>query len=73
MKLKKMKDLSLRVSKGIISYFFWSSRKVKVLVSQLSPTLCDPMDSRPPDSFGHGMECIAIPFSRGSSRPRDET
>ena len=79
MKLKQMKDLSLRVSKAIISYFFWSFRIVKVLVSQLSPTLCDPVDGRPPDSSAHGilqariLECVAIPFSRGSSHPRDET
>ena len=79
MKLKQMKDLSLRVSKAIISYFFWSSRKPKVLVSQLSPTLCDPVDGRPLDSPAHGiiqarvLECVAIPFSKGSSHPRNET
>ena len=39
--------------------------------------LCDPMDSSPSGSFVHGilqatiMEWVAIPFSRGSSRPRD--
>ena len=41
--------------------------------------LCDPMDYSPPGSFVHGirqakiLELIAIPFSRGSSRPRDRT
>ena len=30
-------------------------RKVKVLVSQLCPTLCDPMDYSPPGSSAHGI------------------
>ena len=48
-----------------------------VLVTQLCPTLCDPMDYSPPGSSVHGMfqarilEWVAIPFSKGSSRPRD--
>ena len=43
------------------------------------PTLCDPMDCCPPGSSVHGilqariLEWVAIPFSRGSSRPRDWT
>ena len=42
-------------------------------------TLCDPMDCSPPGSWIHGilqariLEWVAIPFSRGSSRPRDQT
>ena len=49
--------------------------KVKVLISQLCPTLCDPMDCSLPGSFFHGipqariLELVAIPFSRGSSHP----
>ena len=41
--------------------------------------LCDPMDGSPPGSPGHGifqartLEWVAIPFSRGSSLPRDQT
>ena len=52
---------------------------VTCLVTQLCLTLCDPMDCSPPDSSVHGIshawivEWIAIPFSRGSSRPRDQT
>ena len=40
---------------------------------------CNPMDSRLPGSSAHGilqariLEWIAIPFSRGSSQPRDQT
>ena len=43
-------------------------------VTQSSPTLCDPMDYTV-----HGilqariLEWVAVPFSRGSSYPRDQT
>ena len=52
---------------------------VKGLVSHSCPTLCDPMDCSPPGSSVHGIfwarirEWLAIPFSRGSSRPRNQT
>ena len=52
---------------------------VKVLAIQLCLTLCDPMDCSPPGSSVHGIlqariqEWVAIPFSRGSSLPRDQT
>ena len=55
------------------------SPKVKVLVAPSCPTLCDPMDCTPPGSSVHGilqariLEWVTIPFSRGSSRPRDQT
>ena len=51
--------------------------KKKVLVAQSCLTLCDPMDCRPPGSSVHGilqariLEWVAVPFSRGSSQPRD--
>ena len=50
-----------------------------VLVAQSCPTLCDPWDGSPSGSSVHGilqariLEWAAIPFSRGSSRPRDRT
>ena len=50
-----------------------------VLITQLCPTLSDPMDYSPPGSSVHGLlqvrmlEWVAIPFSRGSSQPRDWT
>jgi len=50
-----------------------------VLVAQLCLTLCDPVDCSPPGSSVPGilqariLEWVAIPFSRGSSRPRDQT
>ena len=50
-----------------------------VFVSQLGPTLCNPMDPSPPGSSARGifqartLEWVAIPFSRGSSQPGDQT
>ena len=47
---------------------------MKVKVAWSSPTLCKPMDYT-----GHGilrariLEWVALPFSRGSSQPRDQT
>ena len=55
------------------------SLKVNMLVAQLWPTLCDPMDCSPPGSSVHGilhariLEWVAISFSRWSSQPRDRT
>ena len=52
---------------------------VCVLVAQSRLTLCDPMDCSSPDFSVHGilqtsvLEWIAIPFSRGTSQPRDWT
>ena len=48
--------------------------EVKVKVTQSCPTLCSPMDYTV-----HGilqpriLEWVAVPFSRGSSQPRDRT
>ena len=48
-------------------------KMLKVLVTQLCPTLCNPMDCSLPGSSVHGilqariLERVAIPFSRGSS------
>ena len=58
---------------------FSEKAKLKVLVAQLCPTLCDPMDCSLPGSSIRGilqariLEGVAISFSRGSSRPRDRT
>ena len=51
----------------------------KVLVAKLYTTLCDPMDCSPPGSYVYGilqartLEWVVLPFSRGSSLPRDRT
>ena len=52
---------------------------VVVLVDQLCLTLYNPMDYSPPGSSVHGilqiriLEWVAIPFSRESFPPRDQT
>ena len=50
------------------------------LIVQWYLTLCDPMDYSPPGSSAHGdspgkknTEWVAMPSSRGSSQPRDQT
>ena len=53
--------------------------EVKVLIVQLCLTICNSMHCSPQGSSVHGilrariLEWIAILFSRGSSRPRDQT
>ena len=50
-----------------------------VLVTQSCPTLCGPMDCSPPGSSVHRIlqarivEWVAMPVSRESSQPRDQT
>ena len=56
-----------------------SPPKVKVLVTQSCLNLCYPMDCHPSGSPLHGilqariLKWIVIPFSKGSSWPRDQT
>ena len=51
--------------------------KVKVLVTQPCPTLCNPVDCSPPGSSVHEilqariLDGVAVPSFRGSSPPRD--
>ena len=53
--------------------------KPEVLAAQSCLTLCNPMDCSPAGSFVHGilqartLEWVALSFSRGFSRPRDQT
>ena len=50
-----------------------------MLVAQVHPTLCDPVDCSLPGSPVYGilqvkiLKRVAIPFSRGSSQPRDRS
>ena len=52
---------------------------VKVLVTQLCLILCNPVDCSPSGSSVHGvlqarmLEWVAMPSSRESSQPRDQT
>ena len=51
---------------------------LKVLVAHSCPAFCDPMDHSPPGSSVQGihqariLEWVAIPFSRGFSRRKDQ-
>ena len=55
-----------------------SYKKKESEVTQSCPTLCNPVECSLPDSSIHGilqtriLEWVSIPFSRGSSRPRDQ-
>ena len=83
--VKHLIDASFQWWKTLKYYPHWvfigfkSSLKVKVLVAQECLTLCDPMDLSPPGSLSmefsrkENQEWVAIPFSRGSSWPRDWT
>ena len=59
--------------------YYQGMKKVKMLVIQSCPILRDPTDCNPTGSFVHGifqagiLEWVAIPFSRGSSWPSDQT
>ena len=63
----------------LLSVEVLDSKTVKILDTQLCPTLCDPMNCRPPGSIVHGilqarlLEWVAIPFPRGSFQPRHQT
>ena len=68
------------MNKWMIKWLYaWCILMLKVKVTQLYLTLCDPMDCSPPGSSIHGilqartLEWVAIPYSRGSSRPKDGT
>ena len=64
------------VSTTYLFYYVW---KVKALVAQSCLTLYEPMDCSPPGFPVHRvfqariLEWVAIPFSKGSSQPRDRT
>ena len=71
--------LNLLVSFGRINILTTLNLPVHSEVTQSCPTLCDPVDCSQPGSSIHGifqarvLEWVAISFSRGSSRPRDQT
>ena len=60
-------------------YHFKKKNGMSLLVAQLCPTHCDPMDGSLPGSAVHGisqariLEWVTISFSTGSSWPRDWT
>ena len=68
---------ALLVSLGFPLFLFEDFLQIKVLVIQSCPTLFNSMDWSPPSSSVHGilqariLEWVVMPFSRGSSQPRD--
>ena len=69
----KSRDITLATKVHLVK-----RKKKENEVTQLYPTLCDPMDSSPSGSSIHGifqariLGWVAISFSRGSSQPRDQ-
>ena len=83
--LKYLLHVALPIPMRLFTCIFISSLKsennhcVCVLVTQLCPALCNPMDCNLPGSSVHGilqariLEWVAMPSSRGSSWPRNQT
>ena len=75
----RLKRPSSSSSRAKLSYLRLLPKRSKVFVLQLCPTLFNPMDRSLPGSSVHEilqeriLEWVAIPFSRGSSQPRDQT
>ena len=71
-------SIALSISTELWNHHYSQFEK-KMKVVQLCLTFSDPMDCSPPDSSVHGilqarmLECVDIPFSRGSSWPRNQT
>ena len=71
------RDRNIRPSPQGTRVFLYACVHAKSL--QLCPTLCNSVDCSPPDSSVHGslqariLEWVAMPSSRGSSQPRDQT
>ena len=77
MSIKQLVFSILPVALGI--QLFKVSMRVHAQSLQLCQTLCNPMDCSSPSSSVNGilqlriLQWVALPFSRGSSRPRDQT
>ena len=73
------KILQSAKSKALFLFLLKDGMKVKVLVVDSCPNLCNPMDSSPPGSSVHRilqariLEWATIHFSRGSSQLMDQT
>ena len=66
-------------SKLVFCRKLWAGMKVKMLVTRLLLTLCNPLDCSPADSSVYGIlqaripEWVAVSFSRGCFWPKDGT
>ena len=71
-------DEKMKSGRKQCSWMYAKSFYVLVHHAQSCLTVCNPMDCSPPGSSVHGnfqariLDCVAILFSRGSSRPRDQ-
>ena len=77
-KQKRKKKVLWELS-GFILFKLVYLLRMKVLITQSCPTLCDPMDCSPLCSSVHEilqasiLECVAISYCRGSSQPKNST
>ena len=64
---------------GVAKSWTWLSDWTTTMCAQSCSTLCDPTDCSPPGFLVHGisharlLEWVSISYSKGSSRPRDQT
>ena len=74
--LQEQSDLQKWGPQSLVPFFLVKNIKK---VTQLCPTLCNPMDGNLPGSSVHGilqariLEWVAVPFTSGSSQPRNRT
>ena len=67
------------LNKKMLAPWKESFDKPNVIIAQSCPTLCDSMDCSPPGFSVHGilqariLEWVVMPFSRGSSWPRNRS
>ena len=65
---------SLYYMSGICFNSIWGGGRVKMIVAQSCPTLCNSMDYTVHRILQvRVLEWVSLPFSRGSSQPRDRT
>ena len=75
----KIRDVTLPTKVWLVNVWMWELDHKESEVVQSCPTLCYSMDCTLPGSSVHGifqarvLEWVAISFSRGSSRPRDQS
>ena len=80
----RLKNRVSSLENDFLNSFFswWQNSFIQICMHaksfQSCPTLCDPLDCSPLGSSVHGilqariLEWVALPFSRGSSLPRDQ-
>ena len=77
--INEEKHVSIQLARDSVSYATAAKATQQLVLVSKCLTLCNPMDWSPPGSSVHGipqartLEWVAIPFSRGSSQPRDQT